>query len=131
MFTNKLCSCAVQCSVLAIYCILLFMEKQKSVCKQAVTEAASKLGYTVLKPEQLEIVTTLLRGRDVFAVLPTGFGKSLCDACLPAAFDKVLEEEKGTSIVVVVTPLLAIIHDQVDIQTQLNYISLARAVQPG
>ena len=41
-------------------------------------------------------------------------------ACLPAAFDKVLEKEKGTSIVVVVTPLLAIIHDQVDIQTSLG-----------
>ena len=91
------------------------MERPKLICRQAVTEAASKLGYPFLKPEQLEIVTALLRGRDVFAVLPTGFGKSLCYACLPAAFDKVLKEEKGTSIVVVVTPLLAIIHDQVDL----------------
>ena len=80
---------------------------------QAVTEAANELGFPVLKPEQLEVVTSFLRGRDVFAVLPTGFGKSLCYACLPAAFDKILEKEKGHSIVVVVTPLLAIIHDQV------------------
>ena len=45
----------------------------------------------------LEVVTSFLRGRDVFAVLPTGFGKSLCYACLPAAFDKILEKEKGHS----------------------------------
>ena len=55
----------------------------------------------------LEVVTSFLRDRDVFAVLPTGFGKSLCYACLPAAFDKILEKEKGHSIVVVVvTPVL-------------------------
>ena len=37
---------------------------------------ASDLGL-VLKAEQKEDVETLLRGKDVFGVLPTGFGKSL------------------------------------------------------
>ena len=37
---------------------------------------ASDIGL-VLKAEQKEDVETLLRGKDVFAVLPTGFGKSL------------------------------------------------------
>ena len=50
----------------------------------------------------------------MFAVLPTGFGKSLCFACLSIVFDKLLGsvgEER--SIVVVVTPLTAIMKDQV------------------
>ena len=37
---------------------------------------ASDLGF-VLKAEQKEAVESLLRGKDVFGVLPTGFGKSL------------------------------------------------------
>ena len=37
---------------------------------------ASDLGF-VLKSEQKKAVESLLKGRDVFGVLPTGFGKSL------------------------------------------------------
>lgn len=91
------------------------MEKQYKdyTTNQAAIVAAKELGYSVMKPEQLEIANAVLKGRDVFGVLPTGFGKSLCYGCLPSAFDKFLKKDKGHSLVVVVTPLLAIIHDQV------------------
>ena len=45
----------------------------------------------------------------IFAVLPTGYGKNLCYTCLPVAFDLMIE----TEIVVVITPLTAIMKDQV------------------
>jgi len=50
-----------------------------------ITEAvvAGDLGYSSLKEEQLKVVTAFLEGRDVFTVLPTGYGKSLCFGCLP------------------------------------------------
>ena len=35
----------------------------------------------------MQVVTVVLRGRDVFALLPTDYGKTLCYAVLPAAFD--------------------------------------------
>ena len=54
----------------------------------------------------------ILRGRDVFAVLPTGFGKSLCFACLPTAFDQLHPHDEPT-IVLVIAPLTAIMKDQV------------------
>ena len=40
-----------------------------------------------VKEEQLEVVVAFLSGCDVFSVLRTGFGKSLCYACLPFAFE--------------------------------------------
>ena len=69
--------------------------------------------YPTLKPEQLDVLLNFVKGRDVFAILPTGFGKSLCYACLPRTFDEILSKERGYYIVVVVTPLLAIMNDQV------------------
>ena len=66
---------------------------------QCVIEAAMELGYSSMKREQVEVAVALIEGRDVFAILPTGFGKSLCYACLPVAFDKCQKKERGYSIV--------------------------------
>ena len=82
--------------------------------RKCVTDAGRKLGYSAMKVEQGDVIMAFLGGRDVFAILPTGFGKSLCYACLPVAFDRVNQREHGYSIVVVVTPLLAIMKDQVN-----------------
>ena len=59
--------------------------------KERIRCAAEELGYHTLKPEQLDVV---FQFRDAFAVLPTGFGKSLCYACLPSTFDKILKKEQ-------------------------------------
>ena len=53
-----------------------------------------------------------------FGVLPTGFGKSLYYACLPLIFDKIEPDLK--SIIIVVTPLTAIVKDQVNFCTEYN-----------
>ena len=58
------------------------------------------------------ISTSVVKGEDVFGVLPTGYGKSLCYACLPWVFDNLYSIEKP-SIVIVVSPLTAIMIDQV------------------
>ena len=59
--------------------------------------------------------------RDAFAVLPTGFGKSLCYACPPTVFDLVLLVE-GTLIVLAVAPLTAIMKDQVGVASRGAYL---------
>ena len=88
----------------------------------AATEAARALGGFTLKTEQMEVVTSILRGRDVFAQLPTGYGKTLCYAVLPVAFD--LLQPGCKSIVVVLSPLTAIMKDQVSvIMTRKNIFS--------
>ena len=70
-------------------------------------------GGWVIKSEQLQIVEAFVTGHDVFGVLPTGYGKSLCYACLPAVFDHLLEKPNGFSIVLVVSSLVALMKDQV------------------
>ena len=69
------------------------------------------LGLSSVKPEQLEVVSAILNS-DVFVILLTGFGKSACFQCLPSLFDQ-LNPQDTPSIVVVVTPLTAIMKDQV------------------
>ena len=81
--------------------------------KASILEAGRELGYPFMKQEQVDVARAFLERKDVFAVLPTGFGKSLCYACLPAACDILMKKERGYSIVVVITPLIAIMTDQV------------------
>ena len=67
---------------------MITCEKRNIV--SAAESAAKSLGYTKLKDKQREVVVHLCSGNDVFAVLPTGYGKSLCYTCLPKAFDTLL-----------------------------------------
>jgi ATP-dependent DNA helicase RecQ len=62
-------------------------------------------GYDAFRPLQREIIEASLAGRDVFALLPTGGGKSLCFQ-LPALI--------RPGLTVVVSPLIALMKDQVD-----------------
>jgi ATP-dependent DNA helicase RecQ len=62
-------------------------------------------GFSSFRPLQEEIIRDSLAGRDVFAVLPTGGGKSLCFQ-LPAL--------ARPGLTVVVSPLIALMKDQVD-----------------
>src|SRR5215467_7919501 len=62
-------------------------------------------GYASFRPLQREICEATLAGRDVFALLPTGGGKSLCFQ-LPAM--------ARPGLTLVVSPLIALMKDQVD-----------------
>ena len=78
--------------------------------------SVTKLGNPNLefKKEQYDVIRAIyLEKRDVLTVLPTGFGKSLCYQALPAIFDFMESEGKQKeSIVIVVSPLNALIRDQ-------------------
>ena len=96
------------------------------LCEVAATKAAKTLGCSELKPEQMQVVTTVLRGRDVLAVLPTGYGKTYATQSTspaPAAFDALLPGS-SPSIVIVLSPLTAIMKDQAVFTTNLYKIAL-------
>ena len=79
-----------------------YEEVLSRVCKE-------KLSGLLLKPEQKKAIISLLNGKDVFAVLPTGFGKSLIYQSF--VFSKEIIHGHSPSVIVVI-PLRSIVQEQ-------------------
>ncbi len=71
--------------------------------------------YNQFRPLQEDIIRSVLAGRDTLALLPTGGGKSIC-------FQVPAMAQEG--ICIVITPLIALMKDQVD-QLERRRISAA------
>ena len=70
---------------------------------------ASVFGFSAFRPGQEEIVRAVIAGRDTLAIMPTGGGKSLCFQ-LPALC--------RDGVTVVISPLIALMRDQVRALTE-------------
>jgi len=78
---------------------------------KALDVASRRMGYERF-PKQREAVEAFISGRDVFVGLPTSYGKSFCYGCLPIVFNCL--RGHTSSIVVVVTPLVAIMKEKAE-----------------
>lgn len=68
------------------------------------------------RPKQRKIIENILSGKDVIALLPTGSGKSLCYQ---------LTSLMSNGITVVISPLLALINDQLSYLSKIGVCSYA------
>ena len=73
-------------------------------------------GYEGFRPLQEEIVDSVLAGRDTLALMPTGGGKSLCFQVPTMVMD---------GLCLAVTPLIALMKDQVENLRQRNILATA------
>src|SRR5438093_9323286 len=87
--------------------------------RQVVTRFSEALqrywGYESFRPGQENVVRSIAAGRDACVVMPTGGGKSLCYQ-LPAVLD-------AQRTVVVVSPLIALMQDQVAQLEQMGILA--------
>ncbi len=87
-------------------------------------ELLGRFGLKEFRAGQREAVAAALEGRDTLVVMPTGAGKSLCYQ-LPAL--------AGRGLVVVVSPLIALMNDQWKrlAETGVNAVMLASGMEEG
>jgi ATP-dependent DNA helicase RecQ len=72
-------------------------------------------GYPAFRGEQQQVVEHVAAGGDALVLMPTGGGKSLCYQ-VPA----ILRHRAGQGVAVVVSPLIALMHDQVGALDELG-----------
>jgi len=85
--------------------------QDKDITNNALDILNVTFGYDEFRGAQQEIITTLVQGGDALVLMPTGGGKSLCYQ-IPA----MLRQGVG----VIVSPLIALMKDQVDALNQLG-----------
>lgn len=81
--------------------------------KEAFQAVKAPFEITDVLPEQQDAIKAFFKGKDVFVNLPTGFGKSLIFQCLPLVADIVHDKPRGSSVIVVISPLRSLMEDQV------------------
>ena len=86
------------------------------------TALDTHFGYTSFRSGQREIIEAILDGENVFAVFPTGHGKSLCYQLPGLMLD---------GITVVISPLISLMKDQVDALREqgIGAVSLINSTQ--
>ena len=78
---------------------------------RAIDSVCEAFRVSSLYPEQEECLKAILQGKDVYASLPTGYGKSLIFYAVPIVSDQVFERPRGSSKIIIISPLKTLLGD--------------------
>ena len=91
--------------------------------KRAINEVITELqSITAIKQEQETALAEFLDGKDVLAVLPTGFGKSLIYQLAPLVTKKIYPSI--SPIFIVISPLVELMNDQIKEASKLGITAM-------
>ncbi len=93
------------------------LEYNDEAAERTLNYLAGGSGYH-LKPEQITVIKNLIEGENTLAILPTGYGKSVCYQ-IPA----LLLGEFRSALTVIISPLKALIRNQIDEIERAGYPS--------
>lgn len=88
-------------------------ERKKCMLREAQEKLRKYYGYDSFRKGQEDVIESIISGRDTFAVMPTGAGKSVCYQ-IPALM--------LVGVTLVISPLISLMKDQVD---TLNSVGIA------
>ena len=92
----------------------------ESLWEEALQNVVNVFGIPSLYDEQKDVLSKFFSKQDVFVNLRTSYGKSLIYQATPIMADVLLRGGKGTSIISVISPLKALMEDQLNYLNSLN-----------
>ena len=93
--------------------------------QRAVYSVCETFKISSLYSEQEECLKAILQRKDVYASLPTGYGKSLIFYAAPIVADEVFDRPRGSSKIIIISPLKTLMEDQVAYLKSLDLSAIA------
>ena len=93
---------------------------------QALVTLRTVFGFDAFRGPQAEIITHVIEGGDALVLMPTGGGKSLCYQ-IPA----IVRQQRGHGVAIVISPLIALMHNQVGALHELGPIAEENEIASG
>ena len=93
--------------------------------RRACDRVCETLKIQSLYPEQEQCLRELIGEKDVYASLPTGYGKSFIFYTAPIIADEVFKRTRGTSKIITISPLKTLMEDQIAFLKSLGLSAIA------
>eukprot|EP00794_Sanderia_malayensis_P012398 gene12398-13678_t len=81
--------------------------------QEGIANVCQFFGVANMYEDQITVLRKFFKGQNVYFSAPTGYGKSLIFQSIPMLADHLLDKPLFTSIILVVSPLKALMYDQV------------------
>ena len=105
-------------------CVKMAMFEER-LWRDAFSSIQTQFNIEQLFPEQEESIRAFMEKGNVFVNLPTGYGKSLIFQCLPIVADVLNSKSRGSSLMVVISPLKSLMKDQVNFLETIGIPAIA------